>query len=113
MYTETMKQSQETPTIQIGLKTILWVFGIVGMSYFLFRVQQIVITLFFAVIMMSALRPGVRWMETKLKFPRILAIMISYAVIIFFIGLTLTLLIPPLLHELPNFVQTLSLPPIP
>jgi len=108
-----MKQDREMPTIQIGIKTILWAFGTAGLIYFLFRIQQIVITLFFAVILMSALRPGMRWLERKLKLPRILAILIMYVGIIFLIVFTLTLLIPPLLHELPNFVQTLSLPPIP
>ncbi len=107
-----IKEKQDV-NVKISLSTIVWTIGIVLGVYFLFRIQQILLTLFLSVIIMSALHPGVRWMQHKLKLPRIVAILIIYISILFLIGTAITLIVPPLVKELPNFIQALSLPPLP
>jgi predicted PurR-regulated permease PerM len=57
--------------VKISPSTIIWTIGIVLGVYFLFQVRQIVLTLFFSVIVMSALHPAVTWMQKKLNMPKI------------------------------------------
>lgn len=106
-------ENKETITIKVAPSTFLWIVAIAGTIFLLFEIQSILITLFFALIVMSALRPSVSWMEKKLRFPRIAAILVLYALIIFLIVLSFAVIIPPLISEFPNFIQTLSLPPLP
>jgi predicted PurR-regulated permease PerM len=49
-------------------------------------------------------------MKRRLKIPRPIGIVISFLVIIFFVGLALILILPPLFTEVPNLVNALSLP---
>lgn len=100
-------------TIKIAPSTFVWAVGIVCGLFFLFKIQQIIVTLFFALIVMSALRPSVSWLEKKLRFPRIAAILLLYAVFIFLMILAFAIIVPPLVNELPTFIQTLSLPALP
>lgn len=110
MYTGRMLSKDEV-SVRISVSSILWAIGILLLLYFLYRVQAIVITVFFSVIVMAALRPSVKWMERRLKFPKILAMLVLYALFISLISLAVGLILPPLLRELPNFIHALSLPP--
>lgn len=110
MYTGLMLSKEEL-TVKISLSSILWAIAAVVGVYFLYRVQTIVITVLFSVIVMAALRPSVKWMERRLKFPKVLAIFVLYALFITIVSLALALILPPLFRELPNFVHALSLPP--
>ena len=108
-----MSKSTEVHAVAITPKSIIIAIGIFAGIYFLFLVQQIVVTLFLAVIMMAALNPAVKWLERKLRIPRPVGIIIVYLDLIFFLAMTFLLIIPPLVSEIPNLVSTLSLPPIP
>jgi predicted PurR-regulated permease PerM len=55
----------------------------------------------------------VKWLEKRLRFPRIAGILLLYILIILFLTLMIRVIVPPLLAEIPNFVSTLSLPPLP
>jgi predicted PurR-regulated permease PerM len=103
--------SKDEVSVRISVSSILWAIGLGLLLYFLYRVQAIVITVFFSVIVMAALRPSVKWMERRLKFPKILAMLVLYALFISVISLAVGLILPPLLRELPNFIHALSLPP--
>jgi predicted PurR-regulated permease PerM len=89
--------------------TVLFLVGL----YFLFYIHQILVALFLAVILMSALNPALKWMERRLRMPKILGILILYIGMILGISIALLLVVPPLVTEIPNFINTLSLPPIP
>jgi predicted PurR-regulated permease PerM len=89
--------------------TVLFLIGL----YFLYFIHQILVALFLAVILMSALNPALKWMEKRLRIPKILGIFILYISMILSIGLAILLIVPPLVNEIPNFISTLSLPPIP
>jgi predicted PurR-regulated permease PerM len=110
MYTWGMKTTSDEVTVKLSLSSVAWAVGVICALIFLWKIQQIVVTLFFALIVMAALRPSVSWLEKKIRFPRIVAILTLYAVILLMIGLAFTVIVPPLIKELPNFVQTLSLP---
>ncbi len=97
--------------VSIDPSTIIFaVLFILGL-YFLFFIREIVITLFLALIFMSALNPGIKFMQRKLKIPRAIGIVISYLVIIFLVGLAFVLILPPLISEIPNLMNSLELPP--
>jgi predicted PurR-regulated permease PerM len=89
--------------------SVLFVLGI----YFVFFIRQILLMLFLAVIMMAALNPALKWMVRSLHLPKFLAIAILYFGVILVLGMTITMIIPPLLADVPQFVNTLSLPPLP
>lgn len=105
-------KSSATP-VSITPGTILFTIAVLLGMYFLFLVHEIVIILFLAIIVMSAVSPGVRWMERKLRFPKPLGMLIMYSLLISFLVMTFVLIIPPLVSEVPNFINTLNLPPLP
>lgn len=78
--------------------------------YFLYQISNILVLFFFGFIIMVALHPFVHKLEIKLKFPRILAIMVTYIFVFFGIASMLGLLIPPLARELYQFVREFNLP---
>lgn len=108
-----MKELDNDHQITIAPQTILLTIAVLIGLYLLYQVNQIVITLFLAVIMMSALAPAVRALKKWLHFPTFLAIMSVYISLIASIVLMFALIIPPLVHELPNFIGSLNLPPLP
>lgn len=110
MYTGIMLSKEEI-SVKISLSSILWTIAIIIGVYFLYRVQTIVITILFSVIVMAALRPSVKWMQRRLRFPKVLAIFVLYALFITLLSVGFALIIPPLIRELPNFLYALSLPP--
>ncbi len=78
--------------------------------YFLYQISNILILFFLGFIIMVALHPFVCRLETKLRFPRILAIVVTYLLLFLGIAGLLGLLIPPLAKELYQFVRTFNLP---
>ena len=87
---------------------VLFILGL----FLLYFVREIVLTIFLAVILMSALNPAVKWLERKLKFPRVLAIFVMYIAIILVLAFALSVIVPPLLSEAPNLISSLHLPPL-
>ena len=103
----------EARTISISPNTIVFtVFFILGL-FFLYLIRDIVFTVFLALILMSALHPSLRWMEQKLRMPRFIGIVILYLLIIAFLALSISLILPPLIAEAPNLIQSLHLPNLP
>jgi len=66
-----------------------------------------------ALIFMSALHPGVRWMQRTLHVPKPLGIVILYLFVIICVVLSFGVIVPPLLSEVPNLIHSLNLPPVP
>jgi predicted PurR-regulated permease PerM len=98
--------------VSIDPSTIIFTVFFLISVYFLFYIREIVITLFCAFILMSALNPGIKMMQRRFKIPRALGIVISFLLIIFVVGLALVVILPPLFGEVPNLLKTLSLPPV-
>ena len=84
--------------IEISHRTIVFtVFFLIGL-WLLFQIRQIILGLFVGVILMSALNPIVDKMEKK-YFPRVLAILLLYVLILGGIGLIIASVIPPLVEQ--------------
>lgn len=90
---------------------IFTVFFLLGL-YFLFYIRSIITLLFLAFIFMVALNPAVSWLESKLRLPRILAILVMYLLVIAVMVGLIALVVPPLSRELYQLVISLNLPPV-
>lgn len=80
--------------------------------YFLFMIRGIVVLVFLAFIVVVALNPGVNWLQSKLRFPRVLAALVMYLLVIASFVALGALVIPPLSRELYRLVPAIQLPVI-
>ncbi len=84
--------------IEISHRTIIFtVFFLIGL-WVLFQIRQIILALFVAVVLMSALNPIVDKIERK-YFPRVLAILFLYLLILAAFVLIIASVIPPLVAQ--------------
>ena len=84
--------------IEISHRTIIFTAVFVIFLWLLYQIRQILLGLFIATILMSALNPSIRRLE-KLRIPRWLAIMMIYLVILIILGLGLWGIVPPLVDQ--------------
>lgn len=84
--------------IEISHRTIIFVVVFAASLWFLFQIRQIILMLFIAVILMSALNPSVKKLESW-HFPRWLAITLIYLLTILFLGFGIGGIVPPLVDQ--------------
>lgn len=84
--------------IEISHRTIIFTAVFVIFLWLLYQIRQVLLGLFIATILMSALNPSIRRLE-KLRIPRWLAIMMIYLVILILLGLGLWGIVPPLVDQ--------------
>lgn len=92
--------------IDISHRTIIFIAVFILGLWLTFLIRDILLLLFIAVILMSALSPLVNLLA-RLKIPKALGIAISYIFIISFLGGVGALLIPPLVEESSKLFTTL------
>lgn len=95
--------------IDISHKTVVFIAIFILALWLIYLIRDLLIILFVAVILMSALSPMVK-LFTKLKFPKALGIAITYIVIIAVVSILLLSVLPPLIDETSKFIVTL--PPL-
>ena len=94
--------------IEISHRTIVFtVFFLLGL-WLLFQIRQIILALFVAVVLMSALNPLVDRMVRK-YFPRVLAILLVYAVILAGFILIVASVVPPLVEQTGSLINQVPL----
>ena len=84
--------------IEISHRTIIFTVFFLLLLWLLFQIRQIILALFVAVVLMSALNPIVDRIQRK-YFPRILAIVLVYALILASLILIVASIIPPLVMQ--------------
>lgn len=84
--------------IEISHRTIIFTAFFLILLWVLFQIRQIILALFVATVLMSALNPLVDKMERRF-FPRILAIILVYAGILATFILIIASVIPPLVEQ--------------
>jgi predicted PurR-regulated permease PerM len=96
--------------VEISPSIVIFTVGFLGTLYFLFVIRQILVLLFLAFIVMTALRPTVEKLNRKLGIPRMLAIVLVYVLTL--AGLTglIVLVLPPFVNEINNFLRTIDFP---
>ncbi|MEA3449371.1 MAG: AI-2E family transporter [Patescibacteria group bacterium] len=85
--------------INISTITIIKIFAIIILFFFLYIIREILAIIFIALILYSAVNPWVDWMARK-KIPRFFGILMIYIVLFSFIGAVIVLLIPPIIEQI-------------
>lgn len=86
----------------------LWrAFFVLLLSVILYLAMDVVLALFLAIVISSALDPMVSWLEKK-RIPRILSTLTIYILAIFFLALLVYLIVPIALAELNSLIESLG-----
>lgn len=92
--------------IEISSRTIIFtVFFLLALK-FLWIIKDLIFSLFIALIIVSALKPAVSFLE-KRRVPRLLSSIIVYFLFLFCIGNAVGLIIPPLVNEITHLFKNL------
>ncbi len=90
--------------VEISYRTIVFAAVFVAFLWFLVQIRTIILILFVALILMSALNPSVRRLE-QLKIPRWLAILLIYLFILAILAVGLGGVVPPLIEQTSNLIN--------
>lgn len=84
--------------VEISHRTIIFTAIFVAAIWLLFQIRQVLLGLFIAIILVSAINPSVKRLES-FKFPRWLSVLIIYLIVLFFLGMGIGGIIPPLVNQ--------------
>lgn len=101
--------SRKKTVVTISPSIIIFSTFFFGILLFLFKIREILITLFLGFIVMVALTPTVNKLEKKIK-SRAVSILILYLLLLLFLSLALAFLVPPLATQLSQLLKNIRLP---
>ena len=90
--------------IEITTKTILKFVFILLMIWFLFSILNIIALFFISIIIVSAIKPSVDWLEGK-KIPRSVSVLSLYLLLFIILGLGIYFLIFPMAKQFSDFAK--------
>ncbi len=93
-----MFEEKSSTRITLTTSSLVRILVVLLCVYFAYLIQDILAILFVAVILSSAMEPSIEWMEKK-SIPRVLGISIIYILLLGIIGLTVYLIIPPIIEQ--------------
>lgn len=97
----------EKPTrIEISYKTVIFTVAFLIALWLIFLIREIIVIIFLAIILVSALLKPVEWLHSK-KIPRALAVLIVYALVLVAISFAVGIIVPPLVSQTSEFVTNL------
>ncbi|HEX5448921.1 MAG TPA: AI-2E family transporter [Gaiellaceae bacterium] len=77
----------------------LVVIGLVALALALWKLRLVVGLIFAAMIIAAAIRPGVDWLQARLRIPRVAGVLLHYAMFVGVIALALSFAVPAALHQ--------------
>jgi predicted PurR-regulated permease PerM len=92
--------------IEISSRTIIFTVVFLLSLKFLWIIKDLIFSLFIALIIVSALKPAVAFLEKK-RVPRLLSSIVVYFLFLFCVGNAVGLIIPPLVNEITHLVKNL------
>jgi predicted PurR-regulated permease PerM len=92
--------------MDLSLMTIIKFFLVLLSLIFLYIIRDIIAVLFVAIIFAAALSPWVDYLENK-KIPRNLSVIFFFLVLVGFVSLIITLLVPPIVTQVNAFADNL------
>lgn len=95
--------------VDISHKTIIFITVFILFLWLIYLIKDLLLVLFVAVILMSALTPLVKYLN-RFKVPRSLGIAITYIIIIVIVAAMVAAILPPLIEQSSRLVVTL--PPL-
>lgn len=104
--------------VEISHRTIIFTVFFLILLALLWQIRQIIIGLFVALVLMTAINPTIDKLE-KVKIPRLLSIVLVYILILTVVTLTIAGIIPPLVDQTstlianaPKFIENFNIPNI-
>lgn len=97
--------TQDRQLIEISTSTILRVIIIIGALVFLYVIRDVLVILFLALIIVSAINPVVTWLQNK-KLPRIFGVLLVYIVGLLILSTIIYLVVPPLAQQIRDLSKT-------
>jgi len=94
-------------TLSISTATILKIFGVAILLWFLWYIRDILILLFVVMILVAALSPLVEKLYRK-RIPRFLSVMLIYLLILFFFVFLIYLIVPPVALQVKELTHNIS-----
>ena len=94
--------SKETQTFSISTWTIVRFVAILLALVIIYLIRDVLIALIFAVIVASAMEPGIEWLK-RYRVPRLLGVILIYFAVGAIFSLLIYLVVPLLLEELRTF----------
>jgi len=99
-------QPQEPRSVAgVTFRASLVVVGVALLAYLLYQLRLLLILVFLAVLLAAGIYGVIRFFERRM--PRILAVLISYGLLLGVLALTLFLIFPPLVREAVEFADDL------
>jgi len=95
---------KQVVTIEISLKSIVYVIGLVILFLVAWKIRGVLLALFIAYILMSGFAPLVDWL-TKNGVNKALSVALTYLLAVSFLALLLFSALPPLIEETRDFVN--------
>ncbi len=78
--------------------------------YFFYSIREIVTLLFLAFILMVAVNPAVTFLQNRARFPRALATVVMFLIVLLALGILVGLVVPPLTQQLYQLVKVVNIP---
>lgn len=91
--------------IEISHRTVIFTILFLVAIWLVYQIRGVILLVFISVILMSALNPGVDFLE-RLRIPRFLSIFLFYGLIIGFFSSIVAMLIPPLVEQTSRLVES-------
>ncbi len=92
--------------VEISRKTIIFTILFILGLWFLYYIQDLIIELFVAMLIMTILDPVINFLS-RFRIPRTLSVLITYVVLIGILVVLIVNLAPPLIEQSTNFVNQL------
>lgn len=109
-----MSKQQESMRITLTTSSLVRIIVVLLLLYFAYLISDILVLLFTSLILTSAIDPLVDWMQKK-GVPRAAGISIIYVILLGAIGVSVYLIIPPIItqfgqlaHDLPTRLEQLN-----
>ncbi len=100
-----MDNSKRPIYINISALAVVKIILLFILFYFLFLVREILVILFIALIISSAVDPWVDWMQKK-KIPRGIGIILIYFVMFTVVGSVIYMIIPPIIEQTNELIES-------
>ncbi len=93
-------------SINITSSTIVKTLAIIAIAAILFFLKGIIIIVLTAIVISSAVEPGIMWFEKK-KFPRIIGVIAIYLLVVLLVGILFLSIIPIFLQDISGVVSSI------
>lgn len=99
-------------TIKISPSIVIFTFAFMAGIWLAMQIKIIIFMTFIAYIISVGLNKGIDKLEKKLKFPRILSVLVVYLLFVALLSLFIAFIFPPLIKELSVFLANIKLPAV-